>query len=135
MGGRALNNLSKYLSSVSIPRPAKATLHKGGYKQVKMSVPPEPGIYAIFRTNGDCFYVGSSINSMKGRLLTHYGKDAKQNYRGLLGELKDHTRFRYWYWPIRKPSSWGSQRFKCLIIGLEAACSAAWNPNVVSLKF
>jgi hypothetical protein len=110
-------------------------LNRGGLDEISEVVPKAPGIYAIFRKDGRCFYVGSSIKSIRSRLIRHYGKDAELDYRGRLHELLDPDGFTFWFHKIKPPIEMEKREFKCLIASIEAVCSAAWNPEVQSRMY
>ena len=111
-------------------------LQEGRHEEIKRDAPNTPGIYAIFhKDNLKCFYVGSSVKSIRERLKMHYGKDAKKDYREKLGQLRNPENFYYWYYEIVCPTTLDKQDFKCLIAMVEAMCSAAWKPDVPSYKF
>jgi len=121
------------ISSIELPVP-KTFLRAGGIAEIREVVPARPGIYAIFYKNGvTCFYVGSSASSIRTRLLIHYGANAKDNYRGKLGKLRATDKFRFWFHVIEKPTRISD--FRSFVAGIEALCSAAWNPEVRSYKY
>jgi len=131
-----IEELTNYLSYISIELPAPDSLRVGGIDEIRRVVPAQPGVYAIFYIDvGKCFYVGSSVKSIRGRLLTHYGKDAKENYRGKLHKLLAPEKFPFWFFEIKRPSEISGQRFRCIVTALEAMCSASWEPEVESKKF
>jgi len=131
-----IEELQNYLSHISIELPSPDTLRGGGLDEIRRVVPAQPGVYAIFYADvGKCFYVGSSVNSIRARLLMHYGKDAKVNYRGKLHKLLTPEKFRFWFYEIKRPSEISGQRFRCIVTALEAMCSASWKPEVESKKF
>ena len=111
-------------------------LPTGNIENIREIVPKRPGIYAIFYADtGKCFYVGRAMDSIRKRLMMHYGKDAEENYRRMLGELLAPEKFCFWFHEIKRPSEMSGQKFKCILAAMEAMCSAAWMPKVESKVF
>lgn len=131
-----VRDLEKYLSLVSVELPAPDNLRTGNMEEINQVAPAKPGIYAIFYADStNCFYVGASVNSIRSRLSMHFGKDARENYRGKLSVLLQPQKFRFWFCEITQPAEVDKQHFKCIVTALEAMCSASWNPEVTSRKF
>jgi hypothetical protein len=130
------SELWQYLSTALLRLPAKHLLHSGDIEDIKRTVPSKPGVYAIFYADSDrCFYVGKAVHSMRKRLVDHYRKDARADYRGLLHKLSDPQDFRFWFHQVRKSSNSTDHELKCLLTAVEAVISAAWKPEVVSRHF
>lgn len=132
----SVEDLGAYLLRVFVEPPARAALKPASIGAISRVAPARPGIYAIFYANAaDCLYVGSSINPIRSRLLTHFRKDAEENYRGKLSALREPQGFCFWFYEITRPVGVDRQHFKCVVNALEAVCSAAWKPEVTSRKF
>jgi hypothetical protein len=71
-----IEELQKHLQSISIEFPSLDALPTGNIENIREIVPKRPGIYAIFYADtGKCFYVGRAMDSIRKRLMMHYGKD------------------------------------------------------------
>jgi len=115
-----------------IRQPSK--LHKGIPDKIH-NIPQKPGIYAIFRKNGKCFYVGSSTKNIRERLMIHYKGDVAKDWKDKFNQLKYPEKFRFWFFTPSRPKNLRPKRFNYLIITMEALLSSAWNPTVPSVKF